>query len=148
MKPIQYVIINKSLEMSAGKVAAQAVHASIMAGTNAGDKKWKLSNQRWVCVLEATDAEQLRSFKTYLAERGITTSLIIDEGVNEIQAYSVTALATEILNKNETDELGYFRPFKLYQQTEINSSWEAVGRFVLFLLFIAVIGFLLFVTNR
>ncbi len=90
--PIMYIVLNGELKMSPGKAAAQAVHAAMMLnGNSKGD--FLSDYKRTVIVLEAKNAEQIKNLCTYLDEAEIDSDYYIDEGKNEVDAYSVTALA-------------------------------------------------------
>ena len=126
--PIQYIFLNKGLHMSTGKAAAQATHASIMGVLASNEKRrkvWADANERTVIILEARDVEHLASINVYLTQRGVTTRPIIDEGVNEIDPHTLTALASTILNKDDEDEVEPFKTFNLYRDTvKINLEFE------------------------
>jgi peptidyl-tRNA hydrolase len=79
-----YVLVNGDLGMSIGKTAAQVAHA--VARLQPKVEPYS------VIVLSAT-TEQLHNLKQYLDNYKVDNHLYIDEGVNEIDAYSVTALA-------------------------------------------------------
>lgn len=106
MKPVIYVIVNKSLRMSAGKMAAQVGHA--VAGlllspsnhTTMQYARWMNDLHRWLIVLEAEDDQHLTNIRQYLAERDVQTYAVIDEGINEVRPFSVTAVAVQILDKD------------------------------------------------
>lgn len=104
-KPVIYVFLNKSLHMSVGKAVAQAAHAVAMAIVAASDKsqrvEWIESPHRYIIVLEARDEDHLHNIHPYLSERGIAAQEIYDEGANEIDPITFTALATEILDKDD-----------------------------------------------
>ncbi len=114
MGTIQYVVVNKSLKMSAGKAMSQVAHA-IMYSINPGDVELYLeSPQRTIVVLEGT-GEQIKNLYQYLDERNVTCDYVIDEGVNEIPTMSVTALATGVINIDDEDTRQYFQGFELYK---------------------------------
>lgn len=100
--------------MSAGKAMAQVAHAVSLVSKPKDLTRYKNANQRTVIVLEGT-ASQILNLKTYLAERKIFSNYVIDEGVNEIESMSVTALATEQMNIEEKEARAMFRGFKLYK---------------------------------
>lgn len=116
--PIIYIFLNKSLGMSVGKAAAQAAHAAVFAAAQSDESKqqlWRISPHKTIIVLEARDEEHLRSISTYIEQRGFTSNMIVDEGVNEIDPHTITALSTEILDKNEDQVSLTFSTFKLYK---------------------------------
>lgn len=121
MRPALYVFINKGLQMSAGKVAAQAVQASVGGYLSSGDeiKKtwWELGGHHATYVMEARDEDHLLSIQRYLWERGFYSFLMIDEGMTEIDAITETALGVEIVDKDDPHVAATFSSFKLYKDT-------------------------------
>lgn len=109
MTPTIYVIINKDLNMSPGKAAAQAVHAAMMLGDNSIEA-FKSEYRRTVITLEGT-TEQIKNIYNYLNDAGFDVDYYIDEGMNEVDAYSATALATFISEEKDKE---LFAGFKLY----------------------------------
>lgn len=117
--PCIYVFINKSLDMSKGKMAAQAVHAAVLATIDAHDsarKFWTNAIHRTVLIMEARDSEHIQNIKEYLEERKLKTYKIIDEGVNEIDPIVPTALSTSILDKNSEDVKAALSSFNTYHE--------------------------------
>ena len=111
-KPTIYVFMNKSLGMSAGKLAAQAAHAVALVPVG---NEWTDAAHRTMLIMQARDASHMMRIKDYLAERGVGSYMVIDEGVNEIDPHSVTALATDIVDK-EIDHINQtFSTFELYR---------------------------------
>lgn len=90
--PIIYIVLNGELKMSPGKAAAQAVHAAMMLSANTHGE-FVSDYKRTVIVLEAKNAEQLKNLYEYLDEAEIDADYYIDEGKNEVDAFSATALA-------------------------------------------------------
>lgn len=116
--PIIYIFINKSLNMTSGKIAAQAAHAAVMTLIDAPDWEkifWENSPARTIIILEARDSEHLTNIDKYLAQRSVRTSLIIDEGINEIDSHTPTALGTQILDKDNENVPAIFSSFRKYQ---------------------------------
>lgn len=117
--PVKYVFLNKGLHMSVGKAAAQTAHAVAMSLIQQDNDllkaKWVASPHRTVIVLEARDEAHMRSIRDYLQERNVQFSWIVDEGVNEIDPHTVTALATHIMNKNDDTTDAIMSTFKLYR---------------------------------
>lgn len=109
--PVIYVLLNGELKMSPGKAAAQAVHATMLL--DADSKGNFLSDyKRTVVVLEAKNSEQMKNLFTYLDDAEIDCDYYIDEGKNEVDAYSITALAAFVGDNEELREL--FESFPLY----------------------------------
>lgn len=123
MHPIIYIIINGELKMSAGKVASQAAHAVMSLGQEA-QFMFLSSNRRTVIVLEAKNAEQIKNLDQYLSNEGIGSIYYIDEGVNEIDPYSVTALAVSPIEKDDLRSREIFENFPLYGQKGDKRLWH------------------------
>lgn len=115
--PTLYIFINKSLNMSTGKVASQAAHAAAysMAQNHQEDNDlWLLNIEKTVIILEARDENHIRNIKDYLRQRGVNSEYIIDEGMNEVPPQTITALATTYMDKNEASKQ-LMGKFKLYE---------------------------------
>lgn len=128
MNPVQYILINKGLKMSPGKMAAQACHASVegvrISAREPGANPWDASIvNRWYrgghyakIILEVADAQALLVAHQYIEARGFKASLIIDEGRTEIPAMSPTALGCEIVDKDWPHARETFGSFQLYTE--------------------------------
>lgn len=109
--PRLYIVINGELKMSPGKVAAQAVHSAMLL--NGNSKEDFLSDfRRTVIVLEAKNSQQIMNLYTYLDQSDVDRDYYIDEGVNEVDAYSITALAAFVGDDESLREM--FEAFPLY----------------------------------
>lgn len=101
---VMYVIVNKGLGMSPGKVAAQVAHAALNAYVmSAGAEPeqtaaWMRDSQTKI-VLEADDAEHINRIMLELASLKISSSDIHDQGRTEIPRGSLTALGITIVPK-------------------------------------------------
>lgn len=127
MNIVQYIIANQGAGMTGGKLAAQVAHASCGAYVKLGhDDLAKLDTQiryrsSWwetghtKIVLAARDNEHMYSAERYLAEHGIETFLVIDEGRTEIAALTPTALGSELVDKDDERIKFAFGTFKLYK---------------------------------
>ena len=100
--------------MSPGKAAAQAVHAVGSLNRHHGIRDWSDRTQRTVIILEAENAEQMNTLEIYLDELNIPAESYIDEGVNEITPYSVTALAIGPIYADEHEKREILKPFPLF----------------------------------
>ncbi len=106
----QCLILRTDLKMSCGKMCAQAAHASIGAfekASLADKKEWMREGQKKV-ALKAPDERTLYMLKAQAELLGVPCSLIIDAGMTEIPAGSVTALGIgpakrEIMDKITAD---------------------------------------------
>lgn len=121
---VQYIVANKGLGMSAGKLAAQVGHAvqkgyeltlgfadaaSIIVEYNAtGHTK---------IVLEARDTDHLIAFREYAKSRGYSSWLVIDEGRTEVAPHSPTVLGFPILDKADRDVSFTFSDLRTYRDT-------------------------------
>jgi peptidyl-tRNA hydrolase len=105
---LQYVVIPKSLKMSAGKAISQGCHASFMAlhEQNIDDngkmiiEEWK-SNGMCVIVLKCDTIEQLLGLEKYCNQWNIPCYLYIDEGLTEKTIFYPTAFATGVITKEQ-----------------------------------------------
>ena len=114
MNTIQYILVNKSLKMSAGKAMAQVAHAVNLVSNEQDLTDYWDSTQRTVIVLEAT-ADQIVNMREYLESRDVRSAYVIDEGVNEIPTMTVTALASQQIDVTDVDTREMFRGFDLYK---------------------------------
>lgn len=116
-----YVFINKGLGMTSGKVAAQAVQAAVGAYRASKDELaedwYSLGGHHMTLTMEARDEAHLRAIQSYLDERGFKSVMMIDEGMTEIDAHVLTALAVEIVDKKDLHTAKTFESFKLYRDT-------------------------------
>lgn len=126
--PILYVILNKELNMSAGKAAAQTAHAVAMLGNF--NNAFIDFNKRTVIVLEAENEAQIRNLNEYLFNEGLSSYYYIDEGVNEVGPYSVTAMAVEPIAAGDEERRQIFAPFNLYGGSSSKDAWVALSNVV------------------
>lgn len=120
MNPVIYVFVNKSLGMTAGKLAAQAAHAVAMVmidETEEARLQWRNGVHKTMLVMEAKDENHINNIERYLKERNVPCRVVVDEGVNEIDPHTITALATAILNKDDENVSKTFSTFSLYRDT-------------------------------
>jgi PTH2 family peptidyl-tRNA hydrolase len=93
----QCIVIREDLKLSAGKLAVQVAHAAVMAVERAEkmDKStvsnWKSEGQKKV-VLKAPGVPDLYRLREDAERAGIATAIVIDAGLTEIPAGTVTAL--------------------------------------------------------
>lgn len=128
INPVIYVFLNKGLHMSTGKAAAQAAHAAVMGALASSEHKqmqWVADPGKYMIVLEGRDANHMNDIAVYLTQRGFIYERIVDEGVNEIDPHSTTAIATLILDKDNERVIKTFGGFSLYRDTvKINLEFE------------------------
>lgn len=122
--PIIYIVLNGKLKMSPGKAAAQAVHAAMMLNERSMDD-FMSDFKRTVVVLEAKNSEQIKNLHSYLYDTNIDCDYYIDEGVNEVDAYSVTALAVGPIAYEDVEARSILAGFPLFGKKR--SDW---GRFM------------------
>jgi peptidyl-tRNA hydrolase len=123
MNDTLYVILNGSLNMSPGKAAAQATHAAMMLESK-HRKAFVANYRRSVIVLEAKNREQLDGIADYLVAAGIAFEYYIDEGVNEVDAFSMTALAVEPFHSDLDPRREIFTGLELYGAEEKEDEYE------------------------
>lgn len=90
----QVIVVNKSLGMSQGKLAAQVAHASILSMLNANESMvcgW-LDNSYPKIVLQVETSQDLLSLQEKANELKIATALVIDEGRTEVRNGAITCL--------------------------------------------------------
>lgn len=132
MKPARYIFLNQGLGMSSGKCAAQAAHAETLAvqdlldgiaknETTWADAQFKLWDQ-WFghghyakYVMKATDSTQMFTLKHYLEERGFRCYLVVDEGHTEDTYFVPTAMAVELVDKDDERTASIFGEFRRYK---------------------------------
>jgi len=91
----QVIIMNKSLGMRTGKVAAQACHASVKAALLSSlsvYSAWDEQGHKKI-VLWAENVEKLANIANEAAKYHTPTALIVDQGLTQVEPDSVTALA-------------------------------------------------------
>lgn len=123
---VQYLVANKGLGMSAGKLAAQVAHASVKGyqmtqGLLDGEStdvltEWDKTGHTKI-VLEATDTAHLTAFREFAKSRGFNSWLVIDEGRTEVAPHSPTALGFPILDKSDRDVAHTFADLRTYRDT-------------------------------
>ena len=124
--PVMYIFVNKSANMSPGKLAAQAAHAAVKAsdGSTAPLRDaWNEYGFYTKLVMQARNADHLKNIQKYLQDRSIVSWLIIDEGRTEIERHTPTALGVEIVDKDIKGEI--FKSFELYKpELTISVKWN------------------------
>lgn len=93
----QCIVIREDLKLSAGKLAVQVAHAAVMAAERAEKMSratvvdWKEEGQRKV-VLKVPGVPDLYRLREDAERAGIASAIVIDAGLTEIPAGTVTAL--------------------------------------------------------
>ena len=91
----QAIVLRTDLQMSTGKLAVQACHASVAAVLCAGDdvlERWGSDGQTKI-ALAAHSLAELEILKRQCEATGIAHAMISDAGRTELAAGTVTALA-------------------------------------------------------
>ena len=100
----QVIIINNKLDMSAGKMAAQACHASLgafEAVDSAVKEDWQEQGQKKVIV----KAENLGELKNQADDLEIANFLVKDAGLTELEPGTITALGLGPDQEEEIDKI-------------------------------------------
>lgn len=91
----QVILIRKDLKMSAGKVAAQAAHASVDAVLKSNKKllnNWRKAGMKKI-TLRVDSKEELQKYYDIALKYDLTASLITDAGHTEISPGTQTCVA-------------------------------------------------------
>lgn len=138
MKPARYIFLNQGLGMSSGKCAAQAAHAETEAMHDYFHELHRIHeldptiaewlNQQAIYykiwfgyghyakyVMRAEDSTQMYTIKQYLEKRGYKTYMVIDEGHTEGTYFVPTALAVELVDKEDERTASIFGEFRRYK---------------------------------
>jgi peptidyl-tRNA hydrolase, PTH2 family len=93
----QVLVFRKDLPLSKGKIAAQAGHAAVSAAQDAAVhykkwwEAWLYEGQRKIAV-KVADEKELHELEKAAEEVGLPHALIVDAGLTEIPAGTVTCL--------------------------------------------------------
>lgn len=136
-----YIVANRGLGMSPGKLAAQVAHAAVKAfewslepvrfdKSGASIDIVKLWNEtgHTKIVLEARDTEHLLMVERYLAEHGFAGVLIIDEGRTEIDPHTPTALGIPIVDKDDEKVQFAFGDLRTYRENKPEPPLPRTGK--------------------
>lgn len=112
MELVQYIIVNTSLGMNKGKIAAQCAHASVAVldkvdGETAAE--WKLQGMKKIVLKVKTTEELLELFEK--AKRKLPCALITDAGHTQVEAGSKTCFACGPVEEKEGQK--HFKELKL-----------------------------------
>ena len=130
---VQYIVANKGLGMSAGKLAAQVAHAAVkgyeltlnrLESVPADEPavsadvigEWNATGHTKI-VLQARDTEHLVAFREYAKSRGYNSWLVIEEGRTAVAPHSPTALGFPILDKADRDVAFTFGDLQTYRDS-------------------------------
>lgn len=110
----QVILIRKDLNLSKGKIAAQAAHAAVEAVLKT-DKKlvqaWRNEGMKKIALKVETETE-LKEYLQKANNAGIVTALITDAGHTEIAPGTVTCLGIGPEKESSIDEItSQLKPF-------------------------------------
>ncbi|MDD4300021.1 MAG: peptidyl-tRNA hydrolase Pth2 [Methanomicrobium sp.] len=103
----QCLIIRNDIKMSCGKKCAQLAHAAVIAYEHADKttkKKWYDEGMKKV-ALKADSLKQIYELKTIAEMAGISTALITDAGMTEIEPGTITALGVGPAKSEDLDKI-------------------------------------------
>jgi len=112
MELVQYIIVNNSLGMNKGKIAAQCSHASVAVLDKVDDQvvsEWKRNGMKKI-VLKVKDTEELIELFEK-AKRHLPCALITDAGHTQVAPGSKTCFGCGPVEENEGQK--YFKDLKL-----------------------------------
>ena len=103
----QIIVVNESLKLPRGKLAAQVAHAAVAAFLEASaqaQRAWLAKGMPKV-VLKSESAEELKQLEEAAKKRGIPACLITDAGKTVVPAGTITCLGLGPALEDELDEL-------------------------------------------
>ena len=103
----QVIVVNKSLGMSQGKLAAQVAHASTLSMLEANESivcGW-LDNSYPKIVLQVETTQDLLNLKKKADDLRVPSALVIDEGRTEVSNGAITCLGIGPSTKAIIDEI-------------------------------------------
>jgi PTH2 family peptidyl-tRNA hydrolase len=106
----QVIVFRSNLRLSKGKTAAQAGHAAVSAAEEARKHRrewfdeWLSEGQRKIAVKVKTEKEMLE-LEAAAKELGLPNALIVDRGLTEIPAGTVTCLGIGPAPAEKVDKL-------------------------------------------
>ncbi len=103
----QVIIVNESLKLPRGKLAAQVAHAAVAAFLEASDeaKRLWLAEGMPKVVLKSESADEIVRFGEAAKKRGIPTYLVSDAGKTVVPAGTITCLGLGPASEEELDAL-------------------------------------------
>jgi len=109
---VQYIIVNTSLGMNKGKIAAQCAHASVSVLDKVDDSdisEWKSTGMKKIVLKAKTTEEMLMLFEK--AKRELPCALITDAGHTQIEPGSKTCFGCGPVEEEKAQK--YFKDLKL-----------------------------------
>ena len=103
----QVIIVNESLKLPRGKLAAQVAHAAVAAFLEASDEARRLWLEQGMpkVVLKCETADEIMQFEEAARKRGIPAYLVSDAGRTVVPAGTLTCLGLGPVAEKELDEL-------------------------------------------
>ena len=103
----QIIIVNESLKLPRGKLAAQVAHAAVAAFLEASDeaKRLWLAQGMPKVVLKCETADEIMQFEEAAQKRGIPAYLVSDAGRTVVPAGTLTCLGLGPATEEDLDEL-------------------------------------------
>ncbi len=93
------IVVRTDVEMSKGKLAAQAAHAAVSCVMEAlRDPRWRGWLDVWLAegqkkvVLRVRSLDELREVEARARQLGLPTSLIVDAGLTQLEPGTTTAV--------------------------------------------------------
>lgn len=135
MNTVQYILVDRTVKMTPGKLASQVAHAAVK-GAAASELAWRGRSDpaeslyaNWCAGGHAKvvlECDNLLVADRYIRDRGFETFLIIDEGRTEFKAdLTPTTLGTLVLDKENRMVKDTFGQFKLYGSTSNAKNLDA-----------------------
>lgn len=103
----QCIVVNESLKLPRGKLAAQVAHAAVAAFLQASaeaQRAWRAQGMPKV-VLKGERADELQQLEEAAHKRGIPAYLIRDAGKTVVAAGTITCLGLGPAPEDQLDEL-------------------------------------------
>ncbi|MGC8817007.1 MAG: peptidyl-tRNA hydrolase Pth2 [Candidatus Hadarchaeum sp.] len=106
----QVIVVRTDLEMSPGKIAAQAAHGAVGAAEAARKKRrkwfyeWFSEGQKKV-VVKVKNENELLELKKKADKLGLPNMLVVDAGLTELAPGTVTALGIGPAPNEELDQI-------------------------------------------
>ena len=103
----QVIVVNESLKLPRGKLAAQVAHAAVGAfleATAEAQRLWLAEGMPKV-VLKSESADELKELEQAAQRRGVPAYLICDAGKTVVPAGTITCLGLGPASEDQLDEL-------------------------------------------
>jgi len=101
----QVIVVRKDLKLPAGKLAAQAAHASVDAVLKSDMsivQKWKNEGMKKI-VLQVKDQREMFKYLQIAKDNGLTTAMIQDAGKTIVEPGTKTCFAIGPATEDEVD---------------------------------------------